>query len=412
MNASAATPGTNEPLDLGTRMIILCGGLLATLALTAIASVLPQIQTALAHSPGDGLLIKQLIGIVALAMVVGAPLAGFLLDRLGVRRVLIVASLIYAVTGTCGLFLTSLPVLLATRFFVGATAAAIQIASMTIINTRLSGNARAKWLGAHISVAMFSTLIVHPVAGFLGEYSWRWPFALYGGAGLLFALFAWSGKRDKPVAAASPKATTEASTKAGPKLMQWFPFRYLALSLIIGGITFLPMIYAPFLIRQTGVTSPSTIAFVLTADSLVGAIFALLYGRSQRYLSTTGAFIFCFACTGAGTLIAAIAPGFVGIFIGLMVFGLGIGWMTPNLIHSLAGSVTTDQQARAVGLVNGAHFLAAPLCVGLVEPIARRFGPQGAMLLVSMLAFAMLAATGYRLVAERRRGAHLVARSA
>jgi MFS family permease len=173
----------------GTRAVMAGGGLLSALALIGIISVLPDIATDLAHGPQDGMLVKQLVGIVSLAMVLGSPLAGFLVDRVGLRRVLITAALVYAVAGTAGLYLDGLKSLVASRFFVGMSAATIQIISFTLINTRLNTQQRARWMGIHVSFAMIGTIIIHPLAGVLGETSWRRPFWLYS-IGILVALAA------------------------------------------------------------------------------------------------------------------------------------------------------------------------------------------------------------------------------
>ena len=269
----------NRPLEWGAKAIMLCGGLMVALALSAITSVLPQIEADLAHSPQDSLLIKQLVGIVGLAMVVGAPLAGFLVDRIGARRVVITACLLYAAIGTAGLYLTSLPALIASRLLLGIAAVAITTTAMTMINTRLTGIERAKWMGAHVAVAMVGSILINPIAGYLGEFGWRWPFALYA-IGIPFALLALGLDRQVVQRARSPAATSPE-----PRLLTWFPVRYAVLAVFIGSITYLPMVYLPFLMRQMGITSPTIISLVLTGDVALGAGMALLYGRSRRYFS-------------------------------------------------------------------------------------------------------------------------------
>lgn len=118
---------------------MLSGGLMTSLALGAIASVLPQIEAALAHGPADSLLIKQLLGVVGLSMVIGAPLAGFLADRVSLRHIVVPACLLYSAAGTAGLYLSNLPALIASRLLLGICAAAIATTSMVLINTRLAG---------------------------------------------------------------------------------------------------------------------------------------------------------------------------------------------------------------------------------------------------------------------------------
>jgi MFS family permease len=88
------------------------------------------------------MLVKQIVGAVALAMVVGPSIVGLLIDRLRIRRVLITAAIIHALVGTAGLYLADLHSLLVLRLLVGFSAAAIQVACIALINTRLEGVAR------------------------------------------------------------------------------------------------------------------------------------------------------------------------------------------------------------------------------------------------------------------------------
>src|SRR3546814_2192714 len=108
-------------------------------------------------------------------MMAGSVLAGFLADRIGIRTLLTLSVLAYILSGTAGLYVSDLPYLLASRVVLGLSAAMIQITAFTLINTRLAPAARAQWMGMHISAAMIGTILVQPVAGFIGDYSWRWP---------------------------------------------------------------------------------------------------------------------------------------------------------------------------------------------------------------------------------------------
>lgn len=371
------------------------GGVLSALAVVGIISVLPKIATDLAHGPQEGMLVKQLVGIVSLAMVVGSPLAGFLVDRIGLRHVLVSAALIYAVAGTAGLYLDGLRPLIASRFLIGLAGATIQISSFTLINTRLAGAQRAKWMGIHVAMAMGGTILVHPLAGVLGEFGWRWPFALYA-VGLAVALAAFLDRSlDDRVPVAEPLASPRAANYA--PFFSWFPLAYLPLGFCIGAIAFLPTVHLPFLLRQHGMTSTTLISLVLTADSVVGATMALLYGRARKSMSANAAFAFSFALTGAGTLIAALSPGIYGVVAGMLVFGFGFGWMMPNLMTAVAAKVAQARQGRTAGLIKAAHFLATPLCIPLMEPVARAYGAQSVMAIVAVIAFVLFGVFAYRL---------------
>lgn len=376
--------------NAGARLVMLAGGALSALALVAINSVLPAIDAALAHSPADSLLVKQLAGGVGLAMAVGSILAGFMTERAGVRPVLTLAVFVYVLAGTAGLYLTDLWLLLASRLLLGLAASTIQITALALINTRLEGSRRAQWMGLHISIAMGTTILAQPIAGLLGDMGWRWPFALYGlGLMLLPAIFSY--RKAAPAAVSAHKAAAGAS--AGDRAGFWkeFPIHYLPLAILLGCIVFLPMVYASFLLRERGITSPSTIGLILMADSVAGIIMSSQYGRARKYLSHHGAFAVCLLVSAAGMIVTGFSSDTFGLVCGLLIFGLGVGWFVPNLMTSVGEKVGPQWQARSVGMVKSAHFLAGSIGLLLTEPLARHYGPVAVMFAVAGVALVLLA---------------------
>lgn len=374
-------------LNWSTRFVMLTGGLMVAIALSALTPVLPQIEAALARSDDEKLLVKMLIPIVGATMVIGAPLTGFLVDRVGFRPVLIAHSLIYAVAGTAGFYLGDLEMLLGFRLFVGLAAAGMATISMTLINTRLEGNDRARWMGFHIATAMLGALVIHPSVGLLGELGWRWPFLAHA-ASLVLTLAALNLQEAQRPEGDAAGASAPRETR---NPLQWFPLGFLPLALVMGSVTYLPIVYLPFVAREVGETSPMLIATVMLAEVIVGAGMSLIFGWSQRRISSSTAFIVSFTCTGIGMLVVSFATGLFGVVAGMLIFGLGVGWFVPNLMTSLSRRVSQGQQGQAVGIVKAAHYLASPLAVLAVEPIARAFGPGGALMASAFACFGVVA---------------------
>lgn len=385
--------GRDDAPDLATCVIMLAGGALASLAMVAISSVLPAIDAALATTPGDRLMVKQLLGVVGLAMMFGSVLAGFLFEHTTPRRILLVAASVYVVAGTAGLYLDDLRLLVASRFLLGLAAATIQITAFTLINTRLGPARRARWMGFHITAAMACTIVVHPLAGFIGDHGWRGPFLLHA-LGLLILPAAWFCRdRGGGLVRGAPARPGAVDGRA---FWRVFPVHYLALAVLVGSIVFLPAVYAPFVLREKGLTSPSTIAIVLTADSIAGALVASQYGRLRGFLNRHGVFCLSFGVIAAGTLVAGLSQGVAGIIAGMVTFGFGTGWLVPNLMTAVGEKLGPDRQARAVGLVKAAHFSASGIALVVMEPVARTYGPQAGILVVAVIAGALLLALAAR----------------
>jgi MFS family permease len=341
---------------------------------------LPSIEKALAHTPTEQMLVKQLFGVTTLAMLLGAPLGGFLVARVGMRRLLLGASLLFAFGGSAGVFLSSLPLLLVSRFCVGLSAACIQVMALTLVNTKLSGVARAKWMGLHVSIATLCSLAVFPMSGYLGDISWRLPFLEH-----LFALIVFVAILVSP-ASEVPKPPARATGVADESIWKWMPWHYIALTLFTGAITFLPTIYSPFLFKERFNLLPSGIAGIMFVSAFVGGMSAFFYGRAMRYLSVHSAFLVAFGLAAVGMLIVALAPSLPIMVAGFMIYGTGNAWFVPNFMTSIGIKVQPHQQARAAGLVKMGQFGSTPICVLVVEPYARQFGPVTVMLLASAMA--------------------------
>ncbi len=379
MASSTSAPG----LSFSDKVIVIGGGLLASFALSVLNPVLPKIDAALAHSATDSMLVRQLFGFTSLAMAIGAPLGAYLARVMGMRRMLLCATLLYAVAGTAGLYISSLPLLLVSRLLVGLTAAATQVMSLTLINTKLEGVERAKWMGLHVSFATLITLAVSPLSGFLGNISWQLPFAEYIIGLALFAALVFDRSGGSEVAR---KATD------GTSILSWFPWHYLPLSFLIGAVTFLPTTYGPFLLAEKAQMSPGQIGLVLMGCAGIGALFAGQYGRARKSLSAHQAFVLSFGLTGAGAAIAALTGSLPLLLAGLLAHSIGVGWFVPNIMTALGAKLTSEQQARAAGLVKTAHFSSAPICIYLKDTFLGQSGASAAMLTVAALSAAVLVA--------------------
>jgi MFS family permease len=400
---TTSTQATPADVSWGAKVIMICGGLLVTLTLTALNAVLPQIESALSRAPEDSMWAKQVVGIIGLSIMIGAPLTGWLIDRFSMKRVLIIASLLVALAGTTGLYLSNLQLLVATRFVTGAAAAGIATCGMTLINTRLAGNTRARWMGMHVSAYMGCSVVFFPLAGQLGEISWRWPFALYL-LGIPLALIVAVGFNESAV---TRRATAAPAVQAGPgqRLIDWFPFRFAVLGFCVGCVTYTSAIYLPYAFHDIGISSPRTISLVLMVSVIIPAGMAMLYGRIQRRISMLAIFALCFAAAGLGAVVISYANDLAAIVVGIAIYSLGLGLLVPNLMTSLGQNVSPANQGRAVGLVKASQYVAAPLVAAGMDPLARRYGADATFVSLAALALVVVAVMGYGLLFRRARPA-------
>jgi MFS family permease len=149
---------------------------LSVLGAVLLAPVQPRISEAFAGQPGVPALVPLVITVPALVIGLLAPFAGRLIDRLGRLRILPGALVVYAVFGTAPLWLSSLPLIVASRAGVGLAEAAIMTCATTLIADYFDGRRRDRYLGLQVVFTSISAVVFIGLGGALASTDWRTQF--------------------------------------------------------------------------------------------------------------------------------------------------------------------------------------------------------------------------------------------
>jgi MFS family permease len=101
---------------------------------------------------------------------------------------------------------------------------------------------------------------------------------------------------------------------------------------------------------------------------------------------------------GLGSVIIALSTGYNGTLLGLLVSGIGLGLIVPNLNVWLVTIVPAAIRGRAVGGLTTAIFLGQFISPILMQPVASRAGLASAFAVaggVSLLLGLVLAALAF-----------------
>jgi len=363
------------------RAAVLLAGILSSYAQSGLGPVLPAIEEHFHDVPNAGFITRLLVSIIGTMIMLGSPFVGALADRIGYRRVFLAGFLIYGIFGTAGLFIDNLYLLLASRVMVGLGVTAVGAVMLALVVTHTAGAARNRYLGYVNTVGVICTLLLVPLAGFLGHYGWEWPFLIHAIAFPLFFLAFFGLAPDAPVAAAENRVAVDQSSSFS---VLWRP---LAITLATGVLMTGQLLYAPFHMRDIGIGDPRYISSGILAVLLGTGATGFMYGSIRTKISINMAFVVGFALICAGLVVCTFAGGFVQMMIGLGLAGVGCGVLSPN-VYAVAASVATESnRARVMGLTKGALFT-GPLVGQLVlEPVMR--GSNAGMALLTLAGFAL-----------------------
>ena len=346
-------------------------GVLSALASGAIVPLLPFIDKEFG-TPENGVMVKMVLTALGIGTLVGAPLGGYLADRLGLRIVMLWSAIGCGIAG-CAVFLsTSLIEVLAARFLIGAMLGAFGSAMVAAIGQAWDGNERDRWLGLVMAIGTLSLLIVSPLTGVLADMGWRNAFILYGLAFPLAIAVVMGFSRGGGAAAQSQ---AEQAASGGLPI-----FELCALGVVAGSVSAGSAMYTPFLFQDLGVTTATGIAIFSLSSAIMVGVAGIAYGFVRRKLSLTQIFVIGPVLCCVGLALAAVSGSPVIAALCLAVQGIGIGLVLPSLnVHAIQKSQQSNR-ARAVGIVRAAMMTGPFLVQFALEPLSRMGGPGLALL--------------------------------
>jgi len=319
--------------------------LLGVMGVSSITPALPKVVTAFGLREAE---VGLLITAFTLPGVFLTPVAGVLADRLGRKRVLIPALVVFGLAGGFCAFARSLDVLLVLRVLQGAAAAPLGSLSTTLIGDLWEGPARARAMGYNASVLSIGTAAYPLLGGALATFGWNWPFALP----LLALPLAWVTWRylDNP----EPEGGDDFR---GYLAGAWRGLgRTRVLGVFAAGILVFVILYGCFLtylsllLGRVFGAPPVTIGLVMFAMSLASALASSQLGTLARRFPKT---VLVAAGFGAYAAAMALVPLIreTGLFLlPAVVFGLGHGVNVPGLQTTLTELAPLEQRAVFMSL--------------------------------------------------------------
>jgi MFS family permease len=372
--------------SLRYRLVALAAGMPATMCFTIILPIMPKMEEALAHGANDAMLVKMTVAINGLAMVIGAPLAGYLTDKVGRGLLLLWSFLLWAGLGFSGYFIDDLRVMVATRFLVGIVTSFAATIGLTMLGDITDQAARNRLIGIASTVQCFTGVVVLPISGMLGDIGWRMPFLLYL-ASLPLAILA-SGVALTTNTRMHARATATAPAAPSKDPFPW-PWGIMGLALIIGIVNTANVTYMPFVLRDLGATSATQIATAISVKSAIIGILAALYGYARTRMSVHTTLTVSLLLAATGAILVSMSPSFLIGAMVLWIWGAGMGWFSPTIAARATEASTLENRGRVIGLVKGVQLSASFPMVFIFEPILRAGGYRAVVMTCGLILMAM-----------------------
>jgi MFS family permease len=340
-----------------------------------IAPALPAMQTQFSGVDNAEFWVRLILTIPGLFIVLGAFVAGNIIDKYSKKSFLIFCMALYAVAGSSGLYLQSLTGILIGRAVMGLGVAGIMTTVITLFADYYSGADRAKALGLQSSFMAFGGVVFLTFGGFLADLSWRYPFAIYLAALLfipLVLIFLYEPNRT------SSKSISQnvASVTDSRNLIKLLIFVY-GLILTAQIIFYTIPIHLPFFLKTTFDASATKSGLAIALVTFFAGSTSLIYGRIKGRIGYVYIMVVAFLLIGLGYGIISSSVQVHWLFLGLTTIGIGFGLFMPNVNTWLAEVAPEKVRGRVMGGITTFVFLGQFLSPIATQPIKLEVGIPG-----------------------------------
>jgi predicted MFS family arabinose efflux permease len=370
-STSGATSHTTGAVPASLFALMILTQFPGALTLTVTAPLLADMAADLVQPGTSTFLIKMVTGIVGPAMIIGAPLAGWLADRFDRRPLLVFFGSLFIVSAVAPAFLGSAGEIVVARFFSGASGGGLATIGLAMVAHCYDERRRPGIIGILAFLTLGSSVLTLPIAGAAATGGWRHAFYIFFAMVplVLLALL-----RPLPAPAQESAEPVKTRDRGLPRI----PFALLVIAVVIGLALSLPGILYSFYFTELGLKGVATISLLLMYQATVAGTATLLFGRASAHFSATTIFVICFACTTLGLGIQGVTTDWRIAGVSLTLTGISMGWLVANVSATTMALVDERHHGAAIGIAQALGALATLL--GISEPLQHALGTRGIFL--------------------------------
>ena len=354
------------------KLVLLLSSTMTIMSGATISPSLPGMRSVFADTRLVDVLVPLVLTAPALSIAITSFFVGYLADRFGRKPVLGFALLLYGVSGTSGLYLSSLGSIIAGRVVLGVAVAGIMTCTNALIADYYSGIARAKFMGVQNSFVALGGVLFLVMGGVLADAHWRAPFVIYSLSLLLLpaALYI----LHEPV----HKGPAVPGSSAPLRVAPWGLLSVIYLMAFSAQIIFYAIpVKLPFLVEEIAGPSATLAGVAIATSTFCAAISSLFHSRVRQFLSYQGvyamqALLFC-----AGYLMLAYSDSYAEVMAAMAVCGTGFGQFMPNTAIWLAELAPEEMRGRLFGLLTMSLFLGQFVSPFFTQPVNSLNGLRG-----------------------------------
>jgi len=162
-----------------TMLTLLLIAMTTSMSNVAIVTALPHLKEYFTDIANIEFYSRLMLTIPSLVIAILAPFLGHLIFKYGKKRAVIIALSAFSITGSAGLYLQDIEMLLFSRALFGICVATLMIVSTSLIGDYFKEQDRHKFMGYQSAFMALGGVVFVIGGGVLSDISWRYSFGIY-----------------------------------------------------------------------------------------------------------------------------------------------------------------------------------------------------------------------------------------
>ncbi len=286
----------------------------------------------------------------ALGVVLFAPIAGRLIDRVGSYIALFSGLILYGAIGVSAIWLSGTIPIFADRILLGGATAIVMSSSTGLLAEFFVGEERLKMIALQGMSIEAGGIIFLSIGGVLGGLGWQWPFMIYliAWVALLFLIIFVPFRKSSNLEEEQKSNTTNATSILS----------VLLAALLAMTMFFIAFITLPFYLAENfGLGSAST-GYFLAMISLVAVISASVMPKMVKRFSDYQTLLTGFSLFTIGFIILSVGQSLFALAIlAGIVIGFGFGFTIPLANHMVVEKSNVSNRGKNLAYFSSFTFL-------------------------------------------------------
>jgi len=339
----------------------------------AIITTLPQLKNYFTNEGNIEFLARLMITLPSLSIALLAPFLGHLVYKLGRRKSAIIALGFFGFFGSAGLYLDTINMLLVSRAFLGISIATLMIISTSLVGDYFSGEARHKFMGVQTAYNSAGGVLFVIGGGFLSDFSWRLPFAIYlFGFILIPFVLKFLDENIKQEA-------LHVEENLNSNLFGIYLLAFMLMLLFYSLPTQMPFL----MINKFGASGALT-GSIISVAFITNGIGALSFAKLKRKFSFGQIYLIGLTIMATGFIIIGFVRDVHYFFITSSVMGFGGGLMMTNVAIWMLQFAHHSKRIKSSGYLTSSLFLGQFFSPIIFHPIVSTYGVQKFFIIIGL----------------------------